>query len=72
MVSHSMVLDFIRTAQGNGITNLSAYVPRNHYLVTSNQVRQIRKLKNVLVQGFDELGNRVVLTKDGRVLNGVV
>ena len=63
-----MVLDFIRTAQVNGITNLSAYLPRNHPLVLSNQVRQIRKLNDVIVQGFDELGNRIVLTTDGRVL----
>lgn len=68
MVSPSQVLDFIRTAQVNGLTNLSAYLPRNHYLVTSNQVRQIRKLRDALVEGFDELGNRVVLTADGRVL----
>ena len=68
MVSPSMVLDFIRTAQVNGITNLSAYLPRNHPLVLSNQVRQIRKLNDVIVQGFDELGNRVVLTTQGTVL----
>ena len=68
MVSPSMVLDFIRTAQVNGITNLSAYLPRNHPLVLSNQVRQIRKLNDVIAQGFDELGNRVVLTTQGTVL----
>ena len=63
-----MVLDFIRTAQVNGLTNLSAYLPRDHYLVTSNQVRQIRKLTDALVQGFDELGNRIVLTPQGTVI----
>ena len=68
MINHSLVLDFIRTAQVNGITNLSAYLPRNHPLVLSNQVRQIRKLNDVIVQGFDELGNRVVLTTQGTVL----
>ena len=68
MVSHSLLLDFIKTAQGNGITNLSAYLPRNHPLILSNQVRQMRTLKDALVQGFDELGNRVVLTTDGTVL----
>ena len=68
MINHSLVLDFIRTAQVNGITNLSAYLPRNHPLVLSNQVRQIRKLNDVIAQGFDELGNRVVLTTQGTVL----
>ena len=68
MVSHSLLLDFIKTAQGNGITNLSAYLPRNHPLILSNQVRQMRTLNGELVRGFDELGNRVVLTTQGTVL----
>lgn len=68
MVSHSMLLDFIKTAQGNGITNLSAYLPRNHPLILSNQVRQMRTLNGELVRGFDELGNKVVLTTQGTVL----
>jgi hypothetical protein len=68
MVSHSMLLDFIKTAQGNGITNLSAYLPRNHPLILTNQVRQMRTLNGELVRGFDELGNKVVLTTQGTVL----
>jgi hypothetical protein len=68
MVSHSLLLDFIKTAQGNGITNLSAYLPRNHPLILSNQVRQMRTLNGELVRGFDELGNKVVLTTQGTVL----
>ena len=68
MVSHSLLLDFIKTAQSNGITNLSAYLPRNHPLILSNQVRQMRTLNGELVRGFDELGNRVVLTTQGTVL----
>jgi hypothetical protein len=68
MISQTMLLDFIKTAQGNGITNLSAYLPRNHPLILSNQVRQIRKPNDALVQGFDELGNRVILTTQGTVL----
>jgi hypothetical protein len=68
MVSHSLLLDFIKTAQGNGITNLSAYLPRNHPLILSNQVRQMRTLNRELVRGFDELGNKVVLTTQGTVL----
>jgi hypothetical protein len=68
MVSHSLLLDFIKTAQSNGITNLSAYLPRNHPLILSNQVRQMRTLNGELVRGFDELGNKVVLTTQGTVL----
>ena len=68
MPSPSMVLDFIRTAQVNGLTNISAYLPRNHPLVLTNQVRQIRTLNDAVVQGFDELGNRVVLTTQGAVI----
>lgn len=68
MVSHSMVLDFIKTAQGNGITGLSAYLPRNHPLILTNQVRQMRTLNGELVRGFDELGNKVVLTTQGTIL----
>ena len=68
MISHAMLLDFIKTAQSNGITNLSAYLPRNHPLILSNQVRQMRTFNDAVVQGFDELGNRVVLTTQGTVV----
>lgn len=68
MVNQSLIIDFIKTAQTNNITYLFAYLPFNHPLIKTNQVRQIRALKDVLASGVDELGNRVVLTTSGTVL----
>jgi len=62
------IVDFISTAQGNGITNLWACLPKTHQLVTTNQVGQIRKIRDALAEGWDELGNRVRLTTDLRVI----
>lgn len=67
MTVNPLVIDFIKTAQSNGITHLWAYLPFHHPLVKSNQVRQIRVLKDVLASGIDELGNRVMLLSNGTV-----
>lgn len=64
----SAVIDFIKTAQNNGINNITAALSVKHELIVSNQVRQIRKIKDYLAVGFDELGNKVVLTKNLQVL----
>ena len=65
---HSAIIDFINTARSNGITSITAALPATHELVTANQVRQIRAIKAHLAVGFDELGNKVVLTKSLQVL----
>jgi hypothetical protein len=62
------IIDFIATAQTNGITNLWACLPKTHKLVLTNRVGQIRKVNDAIAFGFDELGNRVRLTPDLRVL----
>ena len=62
------IVDFVFIAQGNGIANIWAALPRNHRLVASNVVGQIRKVKDVLAEGWDELGNRISLTADLRVI----
>jgi hypothetical protein len=62
------IVDFVTVAKSNGITNIWAALPRNHNLVWKNNVGQIRKVKDVLAFGFDELGNRVTLTTDLRVI----
>jgi hypothetical protein len=62
------IVDFVLTAKGNGITNIWACLPKTHELVKTNQVGQIRKAKDSLAEGWDELGNRVVLTTDLRVI----
>jgi hypothetical protein len=64
----SVIVDFVSTAKGNGITNIWACLPKNHQLVVTNQVGQIRKVKDSLAEGWDELGNRVILTTDLRVI----
>jgi hypothetical protein len=68
MKHNCLIEDFIKTAQLNGLRNLWAFVPRTHKLVKTNQVAQIRKLKDCLACGYDELGNRVRLTTDCRVI----
>ena len=68
MKNACLIVDFIQTAQLNGLSNLSAFLPRNHYLVKSNQVQQIRKVTDCLARGEDELGNIVQLTLDCRVI----
>jgi hypothetical protein len=63
-----VIADFIATAQNNGICNLWACLPKKHNLVWTNRVGQIRKVTDAIAFGFDELGNRVRLTPDLRVL----
>lgn len=62
------IVDFVAIAQGNGIANIWAALPRSHRLVAGNVVGQIRKVKDVLAEGWDELGNRISLTADLRVI----
>ena len=66
--SKALIVDFVQAASLNGITNLWAYLPRDHYLIKTNKVSQIRKVSDCLACGFDELGNRVRLTTDCTVL----
>jgi len=62
------IVDFVTVAKSNGIANIWAALPRSHRLVAGNVVGQIRKVKDVLAEGWDELGNRVFLTADLRVI----
>jgi len=64
------IVDFVATAKDNGITNIWACLPKTHRLVVTNQVGQIRKIKDAIAEGWDELGNRVRLTADLRVIQG--
>lgn len=66
--SNALIVDFLEAAMLNGIVNLWGYLPSNHYLIKTNKVAQIRKVKDCLAFGFDELGNRVRLTPDCRVI----
>jgi hypothetical protein len=63
-----VIVDFVATAKTNGIVNIWACLPKTHKLVATNQVGQIRKIKDSIAEGWDELGNRVRLTPDLRVL----
>jgi hypothetical protein len=63
-----LIVSFIQTAKANGLTNLWAALPRTHALIRGNQVAQIRRVTDTLALGFDELGNRVRLTADRRVI----
>jgi hypothetical protein len=62
------IVDFVAVAKSNGIANIWAALPRNHRLVASNAVGQIRRVKDAIAEGWDELGNRIFLTADLRVL----
>ena len=66
----ALIIDFIQTARLNGVTNLWAHLPRTHVLIRTNQVAEIRKVKDCLAFGFDELGNRISLTTDRRIIQG--
>jgi hypothetical protein len=61
-------MDFVATARTNGISNISMVLPTSHELIRTNKVAQIRKATDAIAQGWDELGNRVRLTPDLRVL----
>jgi len=63
-----VMIDFLATAKTNSLTNLAACVPSNHPMYKTNQVRQIRVVTDAIAWGWDELGNRVRLTPDLRVL----
>ena len=65
---HMVMMDFLATAKTNAISHLAACVPSSHAMFRTNQVRQIRVVTDAIAQGFDELGNRVRLTPDLRVL----
>lgn len=71
MKNHCLIVDFVRAAQLNGLRNLSAHLPASHSLVKTNQVKQIRKVKDCLAAGIDELGNTVQLTTDCRVVQSL-
>ena len=62
------IADFVAVAKSNGIANVWAALPRNHRLVASNAVGQIRRVKDAIAEGWDELGNRIFLTSDLRVM----
>jgi hypothetical protein len=65
---HMVAMDFVATARANGISNISMVLPTGHELIRTNKVAQIRKATDAIAQGWDELGNRVRLTPDLRVL----
>lgn len=62
------IVDFVKVAQSNGMTNIWACLPKKHPLIWNNRVGQIRKVKNALAFAFDELGNVTSLTTDLRVI----
>jgi hypothetical protein len=69
MTTHTgHIVDFIKTAQGNGLSNLWAALPRTHKLVQTGQVGQIRKVQDYVASGIDELGNHIILTTDNRII----
>jgi hypothetical protein len=68
MNNTALIVHFIQTARLNGLTNLWAALPSSHALIRGNQVAQIRRVTDTLALGFDELGNRVSLTADRRII----
>jgi hypothetical protein len=65
---YMVMMDFIAVAKTNGITMWFACIPSNHTLFINKKVRQIRVVTDAIAWGVDELGNRIRLTPDLRVL----
>jgi hypothetical protein len=65
-----VMMDFMAVAKTNGVQILFACVPASSELFKTNKVRQIRVVTDAIAWGFDELGNRIRLTPDLRVLQG--
>ena len=65
-----VMMDFMAVAKTNGVQILFACVPSSHTMFRTNQVRQIRVVTDAIAWGFDELGNKIRLTPDLRVLQG--
>jgi hypothetical protein len=65
-----VMMDFMAVAKTNGVQILFACVPASSELFKTNKVRQIRVVTDAIAWGFDELGNRISLTPDLRVLQG--
>ena len=65
---YMVMMDFMAVAKTNGVQILFACVPSSHTMFRTNQVRQIRVVTNAIAWGVDELGNRIRLTPDLRVL----
>jgi hypothetical protein len=63
-----IVEDFIKTA----LTNDFTYIGVNDYSLfnkyRSNGVRQMRVVKDCLAFAYDTLGNRTIVTLDGKVI----
>ncbi len=62
-----LICCFLQTAKVNGLRYLDAALPLGHPMMLDKKVRQIRKVTDVLACGIDELGNIVVLGRDGFV-----
>lgn len=60
--------DFIKVADTNGLRNVRAALGSSDELVRSHKVREIRVIKDAIAEGWDELGNRTILTRDLRIL----
>jgi hypothetical protein len=65
-----VMMDFMAVAKTNGVQILFACVPASSELFKTNKVRQIRVVTDAIAWGFDELGNKIRLTPDLRVLQG--
>ena len=69
-VTRSNILDFLQTAKSNGAQCVRVAVRANDPMLQTKglDVQQIRTVKDAHAEYFDELGNRVILSTDGHVL----
>jgi hypothetical protein len=65
-----VMMDFMAVAKTNGVQILFACVPASSELFKTKKIRQIRVVTDAIAWGFDELGNKIRLTPDLRVLQG--
>ena len=64
-------LDWLVAAEANGLQNIRIALPILHPFVKSRRVRQIRTVVDAIAEGWDDLGNRVRLTPDLRVVQDI-
>lgn len=73
-ISHAQkiaALDWLAVAEANGLQNVRVALPILHPHVVSRRVRQLRVVTDAIAEGWDELGNRVRLTPDLRVVQDI-
>ncbi|HET8730465.1 MAG TPA: hypothetical protein VFM34_05080 [Moraxellaceae bacterium] len=68
--TRTSIADFLQTTKSNGARLVRVAVKANDPILRTKgiDVQQIRKVKDAAAEYWDELGNRIMLTTDNRVI----